>query len=95
MKLNKSFAEFLGTYIFLFVIIATGNAWAIGLTLALVIYILGNISGGNFNPAVTVMMVYAKKQPYSDLVPYVVVQIVGGLAAFQTYKYLKTLKLIK
>jgi aquaporin Z len=94
MILNKFIAEFFGTYIFLFVIIATGNAWVIGLTLALVIYLLGNISGGNFNPAVTVMMVYAKKQPYSDLVPYVVVQIVGGLAALQTYKYLKVSKVL-
>jgi len=88
MKLNNVVAEFLGTYVFLFVIIATGNAWAIGLTLALVILFLGKTSGGNFNPAVTVMMVLGKKQPMSDLVPYVVAQLLAGFSALQTYKLL-------
>jgi aquaporin Z len=92
--LNNSVAEFLGTYIFLLVIIVTGNAWAIGLTLALVIYLLGNISGGNFNPAVTVMLVLAKKEPVSRLIPYVVAQLLGGVAALVTYKVLKTNKLL-
>lgn len=63
MNLTNTLYEFLGTYIFLLVIVCTGNAWAIGLTLALVILFLGKTSGGNFNPAVTVMMVIGGKQP--------------------------------
>lgn len=94
MNLNKSLVEFLGTYIFLVVIITTGNALAIGLTLSAVIYLLGSISGGNFNPAVTVMLVLGKKQPLSELVPYIVAQLLGALAALQTYKLLKTNKLL-
>ena len=92
--LGKLFAEFLGTYIFLLIIIITGNPLLIGLTLTFVIYILGSISGGNFNPAVTVMLVAAKKQPNSDLVPYIIFQLLGAFAALETYKLLKTNKVI-
>ena len=60
IPLSKFGVEFLGTFIFLFSIIATGNAMIIGLTLALVILSLGKISGGNFNPAVTIMMILGK-----------------------------------
>ena len=89
MKLNKSLAEFLGTYVFLFVIIYFGDAWAIGLTLTLMILLLGKISGGNFNPAVTLMMVLGKKQPMSELLPYILAQSLGAVAALQTYRFLK------
>ena len=44
---------------FLYVIMATGNALAIGAALTLVILVGGAISGGNFNPAVSVMMAAA------------------------------------
>ena len=89
-KLNKTLSEFVGTYIFLLVIICTGNAWAIGLTLTLVILFLGKSSGGNFNPAVTVMMVLGKKQSMSDLLPYVFAQLSAGFLALQTCNLLKT-----
>ena len=89
MKLSKSLAEFLGTYFFLFVIIYTGNAWFIGLALTVVILVFGKMSGGNFNPAVTLMMVLGKKQPKSELLPYLFAQSLGALAALQTYKFLK------
>ena len=89
MNLNKSLAEFLGTYIFLFVIIYLGNPWAIGLALTIVILLFGKISGGNFNPAVTVMMVLAKKEPLSELIPYILAQLLGAFAAFKTFTLLK------
>jgi aquaporin Z len=87
--MNAILVEFVGTLVFLYVIIATGNALAIGLTLALCIYLGGKISGGNFNPAVTVMMVVAKKQNMNTLIPYILAQIAGGLAAIQLYKVVK------
>jgi aquaporin Z len=94
MYLNKILAEFFGTYIFLLVIICTGNAWAIGLILALAIIFLGKTSGGNFNPAVTVMMVLGKKQPISDLAPYIIAQLFAGFVALQTCNLLKSHKLL-
>ena len=86
---NKFLVEFLGTLFFLYVIISTGNALAIGGSLALAIYLGGKISGGNYNPAVSVMMVVAGKLPKQDLIGYILAQILGGLAAFELYKRFK------
>ena len=87
--INKLLAEFLGTMFFLYVILATGDAVAIGLALMIVIFILGKVSGGNFNPAVSVMLAMAGKLSMKDLAPYVVAQILGGLAALELYKRVK------
>ena len=86
---NKFLIEFLGTLFFLFTIISTGNPLAIGASLALAIYLGGKISGGNFNPAVSVMMVVAGKLSKQDLIGYILAQILGGLAAFELYKRFK------
>ncbi len=87
--LNKLVAEFLGTMFFLYVILATGDAVAIGLALMTVIFILGKVSGGNFNPAVSVMLAAAGKLSMKDLAPYVIAQVAGGLAALELYKRVK------
>mgnify|MGYP001426781769 FL=1 len=87
--INKLLAEFLGTMFFLYVILATGDAVAIGLALMIVIFILGKVSGGNFNPAVSVMLAMAGKLSMKDLAPYVVAQVLGGLAALELYKRVK------
>ena len=86
---NKFLIEFLGTLFFLFTIISTGNPLAIGASLALAIYLGGKISGGNYNPAVSVMMVVAGKLSKQDLIGYILAQILGGLAAFELYKRFK------
>ena len=87
--LNKYLVEFLGTVFFLYVIIATGNAIAIGAALALVILLTSNISGGHINPAVSIVMASAGKLPVTDLVPYCLAQIFGGLVALELYKRFK------
>ena len=87
--MNKLLAEFLGTMFFLYVILATGDAVAIGLDLMIVIFILGKVSGGNFNPAVSVMLAMAGKLSMKDLAPYIIAQVLGGLAALELYKRVK------
>jgi len=87
--MNKYLVEFLGTMFFLYVILATGSAIPIGLALAVAIMVGGKISGGNYNPAVSIMMVAAGKLPKSDLVPYIIAQISGGLVALELYKRVK------
>jgi aquaporin Z len=87
--LSKYLVEFFGTMFFLYVILATGNFLAIGAALAIAIFLGGKISGGMFNPAVTVMMAAAGKLPMSEVIPYIVAQLVGGLAALELYKRLK------
>jgi aquaporin Z len=87
--LNKYLVEFLGTLFFVYIILATGNAIAIGAALAIVIMVGGSISGGNFNPAVSVAMVAAGRLSSSDLLPYVLAQVAGGLVALELFKRVK------
>jgi aquaporin Z len=84
--MNKYLVEFLGTLFLVFVIFATGNYLAIGAALAIGVLLGGAISGGAFNPAVTVALMYADKIARSDLIPYIVAQIAGGLAGFELHK---------
>jgi glycerol uptake facilitator-like aquaporin len=85
-KMNKYLAEFIGTILFIYVILATGNPLAIGATLALVILIAGPISGGHINPAVSVVMASAGKLDIADLLPYMLSQVLGGMVALELYK---------
>jgi glycerol uptake facilitator-like aquaporin len=81
--------EFLGTFIFLSVIVATGNAWAIGATLAVLVLLAGSVSGGHFNPAVTIMTLYNRGMAADNAAAYLVAQVAGGLAAVTAYNQLK------
>ena len=82
----KYVVEFIGTFIFLSVILATAGKSVlapllIGLALTSAIAFGGDISGGHFNPAVSAMMALNKSLPMADLLPYVIVQLLGGAAA--------------
>jgi len=83
--MNKYLVEFLGTMFLMFVIFATGNWLAIGAALAVAILLGGAISGGAYNPAVTFALYAADKLPKSDVLPYIIVQTLGALAAFYSY----------
>jgi aquaporin Z len=84
--MNKYLVEFLGTMLLMFVVLATGNWLAIGAALGIIALIGGPISGGSFNPAVTISLFAAGKLPKSDVLPYIMVEILGALAAFYAYK---------
>ncbi len=58
-----------------------GVALAFGLTILTMTYALGHISGGHFNPAVTVGQALAKRFPATDILPYLAAQVVGAVAA--------------
>ena len=83
---QKLVVEFLGTVFFLYVILAVGHPLAIGLALALAIMVGGKISGGHFNPAVSVMMVGANKLKMNEAAPYILAQVAGGLVALELHK---------
>jgi aquaporin Z len=83
--MNKYIVEFLGTLFLVFVIFATGNWAAIGAALAIGVLLGGPISGGSFNPAVTISLYSAGKLAKDDVLPYIIVEILGGLAAFFMY----------
>ncbi|WP_280178063.1 MULTISPECIES: aquaporin Z [Rhizobium] len=96
-RMQKSLvAEFLGTFWLVFggcgsaVLAAAfpelgigfvGVAFAFGLTVLTMAYAVGGISGGHFNPAVSLGLTVAGRFPAARLVPYIVVQVVGAVAA--------------
>ncbi len=84
--MNKYLIEFLGTMFLMYVILATGNWLAIGAALAIAVLLGGPISGGAFNPAVTMPLYAGGKLPKPDVLPYILIQILGALAALYAYK---------
>lgn len=60
---------------------------AAGLTLGLLVYILGTISGTHINPEVTIAMWSIKKIPSKDAVFYVLAQLIGGFVALLKLQY--------
>jgi len=85
---NKLVAEFLGTFLLVFTValnVLTGNgqwgAMSIASVLAVSIYAMGPVSGGHFNPAVTLTCLLSQKIEPLDGVLYMVVQVLGAQAA--------------
>ena len=63
-----------------------GVALAFGLTVLTGAYAFGHVSGGHFNPAVTIGLAVAKRFAWKGVLPYVVTQVVSGtLAALVLY----------
>lgn len=58
-----------------------GVSLAFGLTVLTGAYALGHISGGHFNPAVSFGLWAGGRFPAKDLVPYIVAQVIGAIAA--------------
>jgi aquaporin Z len=96
MNARKYLAELLGTFLFMMAGYASvanfGLAqpaipgvlvvpFSFGLGLLAAIYAFGHVSGGHFNPAVTVAMVLDKRTTAMDAVGYIVAQIIGAIAA--------------
>jgi aquaporin Z len=97
MPLSKKLgAEFLGTFWLVFggcgsAVLAAGFpklgiafvgvSLAFGLTVLSMAFAVGHISGGHFNPAVTVGLMVGKRFPAKEVVPYIVAQVVGAIVA--------------
>ncbi|MEB2320590.1 MAG: aquaporin Z [Pseudomonadota bacterium] len=58
-----------------------GVSLAFGLTVLTMAYAIGHISGAHLNPAVTIGLWAGGRIPASDLLPYIVAQVIGGIAA--------------
>ena len=90
---TKCVSEFIGTYVLVLTVglnVLGGSpagAWSIAASLMCMIYALGDVSGANFNPAVTLAILCSKM---TDMTPkkaglYMVAQIVGAIVAAFTY----------
>ncbi|MEZ5865551.1 MAG: aquaporin Z [Geminicoccaceae bacterium] len=93
---RKLAAEFFGTFVLVFggcgaAVLAAGFpglgigflgvALAFGLTVLTMAFAVGHISGGHFNPAVSLGLAIGGRLPWSDLAPYWIAQVLGGLVA--------------
>jgi aquaporin Z len=65
----------------------TGVSLAFGLTVLTMAYAIGPISGCHLNPAVTVGLVVGGRFKVSELLPYVIAQVVGAIAAAYLLQY--------
>jgi aquaporin Z len=80
-------AEYLGAFFFILAIFSSGgNPLIIGGALALVIFLVGSISGGHINPAVSVAMFMKRDLNMMQLLGYVAAQCLGGASAYYAYK---------
>ncbi|NNM62481.1 MAG: aquaporin Z [Steroidobacteraceae bacterium] len=59
----------------------TGVALAFGLTVLTMVYAVGPISGGHFNPAVSIGLATGGRFAWRDLIPYILVQVFGAIVA--------------
>jgi aquaporin Z len=89
---SRLLAEAFGTFVLVITLIgsalfiagavgALAPSLAIGLGVMAAAYAVGHISGGHFNPAVTIGAAAAGRFAWRDVLPYVVAQIVGGALA--------------
>lgn len=98
MRPNKYLAEFIGTFFLVgtigFTVLKPGDAGnlaplAIGSALMVMIFAGGHVSGAHFNPAVTLAVFLRGKCPASDVVPYILAQILGAAAAAAVVLFMK------
>jgi aquaporin Z len=95
--MNKYFAEFIGTFFLVLTIGCTviGHRacpfapLAIGSALMVMIFAGGQISGGHFNPAVTLGVWLRGKCEAKDVAPYMMFQIIGAVLPAFAVKFLK------
>ena len=96
--MQRYLTEFIGTFFLVLTIGCTGIATgpgvipplAIGSVLMVMIYAGGHVSGAHYNPAVTVGVFLRGRCPAGDVLPYVVAQLVGAVAAAAAVLFFKT-----
>ena len=96
--MSKYLVELIGTFFLVFTVGCTvvGNGagalapLAIGSALMVMVFAGGHISGGHYNPAVTLGVWLRGKCATKDVVPYMISQIIGSVLAALAVKYLKT-----
>jgi glycerol uptake facilitator-like aquaporin len=97
--LDVFIAELIGTFVFLGVIITSGHAttrskealiWLkIGLALSVAIILVGFVSGGMLNPAVSFMLYINNDISFEKMIISIFAQIIGAILAYFYYLYVK------
>jgi len=80
---NKLFGEFIGSLFLVFVVIASGgNYLMIGGALALIVLLLGKLTGAAVNPAVALALYQSGRLNQGELFAYVLVEMLGGYMGY-------------
>ena len=85
--MKKYVTEFIGTFFLVLTVCMTvmgGTPFAplaIGASLMVMVYMGGHVSGGHYNPAVSLAVLLRGRMPASDFIPYVVSQVLGSIVA--------------
>merc|ERR1719284_2345155 len=95
--LSKLTSEFVGTYMLVLTVglnvlaSSPAGAFSIAASLMCMIYALGDVSGANFNPAVTVAILCSGRDQTNpkQAGAYVLVQLLGGITAAFTYSLMR------
>ena len=100
MQTRRLVAEFVGTFLLVFIAVGAAVsggakaagvvtvAVAFGFVLIFAAYAFGPVSGAHVNPAVTLGMVVARRQPIQEAVGYWIAQFLGAIVAAGVLKYL-------
>jgi aquaporin Z len=91
-EMKKYIAELIGTFVLVFFGTASavvagaqigflGISLAFGLSVLVMVYAIGPVSGCHINPAITIAMLVNKKIPSKDAVIYIIVQCIGAIIA--------------
>lgn len=87
MKFLPLIYEFLGTFLLVLSIFVTANPLIVGFVLAITIWLSASVSGGLVNPAVSLAFYMKGALTLEELIGFVIVQLLGGLAALTTFQY--------
>lgn len=86
-------AEVVGTFFLALAAFISGGPYAVGLTLAIMVYVLGRVSGASLNPAATVGLVVARHLSVLRGGLYIVAEVAGALLARLLAQYVTPLPL--
>lgn len=79
-------AEYLGTFLLTFVVLTTTNPFVIGGIVTVILVLIGNISEGFTNPAISYVMYLQSKLSFLEFFYYISIQMLAALSSYSVYR---------
>lgn len=86
---ERFLTEFFGVLLLVYILLITKSPIAVGATLVLVMLLSRGSSSGYFNPAITIALSTYGIIQKSDVLPYCLSQVLGGIVGVQLFKFTK------
>ena len=81
-------AEYLGTFLFVFVALITVNPLILGGTLAVVLFLIGGFGGGLVNPAISYALYLQSKLTFQEMSYYILIQMFAALTSYSLFNWI-------